>query len=92
MPNEEVNTMKREEFLKIQDELQKKLYWVICVDCEAFADFCIGCFYDEKEEKWKVYINYERGRRDILLVTENEEEAFDELLSTINWKIEMSSN
>ena len=52
--HEEVNTMKREEFLKIQDELQNKLFWVICVDCEAFADFCIGCFYDEKEEKWKV--------------------------------------
>lgn len=83
--------MKREEFLKIRKELQKNFYWHICVDYEAFADFCIGCFYDEKEEKWKVYINYERGLHRILLITENEEEAFDELLSTINWEIELSS-
>ena len=83
--------MKREEFLKIKDELQKKLYLDLCVGFETFADFCIGCFYDEKEGKWKVYINYERGRHDILLVTENEEKAFDELLSTIKWEIKLSA-
>lgn len=77
--------MKREDFLKIQDELQKKLFWIICVDSELFTDFCIGCFYDEKEEKWKVYVNYERGYHCIHLITESEEEAFDRLLSIINF-------
>ena len=84
--------MNREEFLKIKDELQNKLFCSICVDYESFADFSIGCFYDEKEEKWKVYFHYERGLHRILLVTENEEEAFDELLSTIYREIELSSN
>ena len=77
--------MKREDFLKVKKGLQKNFHWDICVDYEAFADFCIGCFYDDKEEKWKVYINYERGYHCIQLITESEEEAFDRLLSIINF-------
>ena len=40
------------------------------------------------ERKWKVYVNNERGRHRIRLMTENEEEAFDELLSIVNFEIE----
>ena len=46
---------------------------------EVFADFSMGCFYDDAAKRWKVYINYERGRHRIRLSTEDEEEAFEEI-------------
>ena len=55
---------------------------------KIFADFTIGCFYDTCEKKWKVYVNNERGRHRIRLITENEEEAFDDLLSIVNFEVE----
>ena len=45
-------------------------------------------FYDTCEKKWKVYVNNERGRHRIRLITENEEEAFDDLLSIVNFEVE----
>lgn len=81
--------MNRKEFLKIKEELQGKLgKWKLEIGDEIFADFTIGCFYDTCERKWKVYVNNERGRHRIRLMTENEEEAFDELLSIVNFEIE----
>ncbi len=81
--------MKKEEFLLIMKELQNKLgKWKLEVGKEIFADFFIGCFYDTNESKWKVYINNERGRHRIRLVTENEEDAFEELFSIVNFEIE----
>ena len=44
--------------------------------------------YDTCEKKWKVYVNNERGRHRIRLITENEEEAFDDLLSIVNFEVE----
>ena len=69
---------------KLQDELGK---WRLETDNEIFADFTIGCFYDVCENKWKVYVNNERGRHRIRLITESEGEAFDELLSIVNFEI-----
>ena len=45
-------------------------------------------YYDTCEKKWKVYVNNERGRHRIRLITENEEEAFDDLLSIVNFEVE----
>lgn len=55
---------------------------------EVFSDFTIGCFYDLIDNKWKIYVNNEKGRHRIRLMTDNEEEAFDELLSIVNFEIE----
>lgn len=81
--------MNKKEFLKIKEELQYKLgKWKLEIEDEIFADFTIGCFYDTSERKWKVYVNNERGRHRIRLMTESEEEAFDELLSIANFEVE----
>lgn len=81
--------MNKKELLKIEDELQCKLgKWKLEIDNEILTDFTIGCFFDVGENKWKVYVNNERGRHRIRLTTENEEEAFNELLSIVNFEIE----
>lgn len=81
--------MKRNEFIKNQKELQEKLgRWRLETENEVFSDFTIGCFYDLIDNKWKIYVNNEKGRHRIRLMTDNEEEAFDELLSIVNFEIE----
>ena len=81
--------MKKKDFLIIKKELQRKLgKWKLEIEEEIFVDFSMGCFYDVGENKWKVYVNNERGRHRIRLITENEEEAFNELFSIANFEIE----
>lgn len=81
--------MKKEEFIKKLEDLQSRIgQWKIEVEKEIFVDFSMGCFYDVSENKWKVYINNERGRHRVRLVTDNEETAFDKLLSIVNFEIE----
>lgn len=80
--------MTKKEFLDVVDELQKKIgHWQLEVGTEIFADYSMGCFYDENEKMWKVYVNNERGRHRIRLVTEEESEAFDELMSIVEFEI-----
>ncbi len=81
--------LKKEEFQVILNELQSKLgMWQLEIEKEQFADFIIGCFWDKNEHVWKVYINNERGRHRIRFYSESEDEAFDELLSIVNFEIE----
>lgn len=81
--------LKRNEFIKNQKDLQEKLgRWRLETENEVFSDFTIGCFYDLIDNKWKIYVNNEKGRHRIRLMTDNEEEAFDELLSIVNFEIE----
>ena len=81
--------MKRNEFIKNQKDIQEKLgRWRLETENEVFSDFTIGCFYDLIDNKWKIYVNSEKGRHRIRLMTDNEEEAFDELLSIVNFEIE----
>lgn len=81
--------MNKNDFIDIKDELQHKLgIWNLEINEEILADYTIGCFYDEDDNKWKVYVNNERGRHRIRLITEKEEEAFNELLSIVNFEIE----
>lgn len=81
--------MGKKEFVKIQKELQKNLgRWKLEVNEEVFAEFSMGCFFDKTENLWKVYINNEKGRHRIRFATLNENEAFDELLSMVNFEIE----
>lgn len=81
--------MKRNEFIKNQKDLQEKLgRWRLETENEVFSDFTIGCFYDLIDNKWKIYVNSEKGRHRIRLMTDNEEEAFDELLTIVNFEIE----
>lgn len=86
--------MTRAEFSTIQKDLQHQLYDCgmpvdIEIDYESTAEFDIGCFYDENDNKWKMYVNGERGRHDIWYESEDEEEIFDKLysyiLSEIKW-------
>ena len=84
--------MKKEEFVRNLKDLQNRIgRWKIEVEEEIFVDFSIGCFYDVNESKWKVYVNNERGRHRIRLVTDSEEDAFDTLLSIVNFEIENNS-
>lgn len=81
--------MNKKSFLIAKEELQCKLgKWRLEIDDEILADFTIGCFYDVSDNKWKVYVNDERGRHRIRVITESEEEAFNELFSIVNFEIE----
>lgn len=81
--------MKKDEFLIKLKDIQDSLgNWNVELGEETFADFIIGCFFDETIGQWKVYVNRERGRHSIRLVTENEEEAFDKLLAIIKFQAE----
>ncbi|MFT3984212.1 MAG: hypothetical protein QM697_09895 [Lachnospiraceae bacterium] len=81
--------MTKKEFEQKQTDLQKLVgQWEIVINAEVLSDFAIGCFYDEKTQCWKVYINNERGRHRIRLETKDEGEAFEELFSMINYEIE----
>lgn len=81
--------MKKDEFLIALKDLRSRLgNWRVEVGEEIFAEFSMGCFYDANESKWKVYINNERGRHRIRYVTENEEDAYRELLSIAGFEAE----
>ena len=83
--------MKIEDFYKYKEveSLNGKIgMWKIAIGELNMSDFILGCYFDNSSGLWKVYINNERGRHRVRLQTESEEEAFDELLSIINFEIE----
>ncbi|SMC29602.1 hypothetical protein SAMN02745134_03957 [Clostridium acidisoli DSM 12555] len=78
--------MNREEFLKGIEEFQNKLgMWQIEIDKLCMGDFILGCYFDECEEKWKVYQNNERGRHWEMMSTTSEQEALEKLYSIIKF-------
>lgn len=81
--------MTKKEFEQKQVDLQNRVgQWQIVINKEVLSDFVLGCFYDEINHFWKVYVNNERGRHRIRLETEDECKAFDELFSIISYEIE----
>lgn len=81
--------MTKKEFEQKQVDLQNRVgQWQIVINKEVLSDFIMGCFYDEINHFWKVYVNNERGRHRIRLETEDEGKAFDELFSIISYEIE----
>ncbi len=82
--------MNKEEFMSMADSLRKEIgRWQLVIGEEYFDDFSMGCFYDQEDGKWKVFINRERDWHYIRLSTESEEEAFGELLSMVNFEREL---
>lgn len=80
--------MTRAEFLAIQKDLQNQLYDCgshssIEVGFDSTVEYAIGCFYDENDNKWKMYVNRDRGWHSIWFESENEEKVFDKLYSYI---------
>lgn len=80
--------MTKAEFSAIMPDLQHELYdcgalYPIGIGYESYAEFAIGCFYDESDRKWKMFVNGERGMHSIWLESESEEVVFDELYSYI---------
>ena len=51
----------------------------ISLDCLSKADWEIGYGFDDKEKKWKVYENGERGMGGPFCLFESEEEALEKL-------------
>lgn len=81
--------MTENEFLNKKDELQCQMgRWTIEIGVEIFADYVMGYFYDKRDKKWKVYINNEHGRHRIRLISSNQSEAIEELLSMVEFEIE----
>lgn len=81
--------MYKKEFLNKIEKFNGKLgMWQIVVDKLCLGDFILGCYFDENEEMWKVYINNERGRHREKLSTDSEQEAFDKLYSMIKFQFE----
>ena len=79
--------MKQEEFLVAVEELKKNLRMSLVFGSESLAEFCIGYFYDDTEGNWKVYVNYDRMRHYIKLITKNEEEVYDKLINIIRYEL-----
>ncbi|MDE5952350.1 MAG: hypothetical protein K2H12_12335 [Acetatifactor sp.] len=84
--------MTKAEFLTIRKDLQHQLYDCgmpvdIKIDYESAGQYGIGCFYDENDNKWKMYVNGERGEHGIWYESENEEEVFDELYTYISLEL-----
>lgn len=79
--------MTKSEFLKIKSEYDGYFKgWRIETEKLDTSDFVIGCYFDSVENKWIVYINKSQGRHYVRLVTDSEEEAFDELCSIMDFR------
>ena len=81
--------MTKKEFEKKIDDFKNRLRRDIVVGYESFADFALGCFFDEETGEWKVYENLDRGMHIIYLQTKEKEEAFEELFSIIDFYIKL---
>ncbi len=80
--------MTKEEFLEKVNVLKNGLKMSLSFGDESLGEFCIGYFYDEKENNWKVFVNYDRTRHHITLVTENESEVYDKVIALILYNTE----
>lgn len=78
--------MTKSEFVKIMSGYDGYFKgWRVETEKMDLTDFVLGCYYDEAEEKWIVYVNKSQGRHYIRMVTASEEEAFDELCSIMDF-------
>lgn len=76
--------MTKQEFMSEVDLLEKRLrWWRLSFGQESFCEFCIGYFFDEEENKWKVFVHRDRSLHSIVLTTENEAEVYDKVLAII---------
>ena len=81
--------MDKKEFLEEIKEFDDKLgMWQIVVDKLCTGDFILGCYFDEDEKVWEVYIHNERGRHREGLSTTSEHEAYKKLYSMIKFQYE----
>ncbi len=72
--------MTRSELLeKIQQEKQNIGGWGIMVGPPMGAGFLLGCYFDQKENQWRIYETDERGIEEPLYKVDNEEDAYDKL-------------
>lgn len=79
--------MKKSEFiLKIPEYEEHLKGWRIETEKLDNSDFVLGCYFNNDENKWIVYINKSDGRHYVRLVTSSEDEAFDELCSIIDFR------
>ncbi len=79
--------MKKDEFLKRVQGLKEHLGgWEIVVDHLDKGEYILGCYYDNEDCTWKVYINEERGLQSIRLSTPIEDKAFDKLFSIVEFE------
>ena len=90
--------MKKEEFLKIKEELKPELKDIFVeVEERLSASYTIGCYYDQENRKWKVYRKTLPDRSNVCefslyLETDSEDEAFDGLYHMMMGEIEMEEN
>ena len=90
--------MKKEEFLKIKEELKPELKDIFVeVEEQLSASYTIGCYYDQENRKWKVYRKTLPDRSNVFefslyLETDSEDEAFDGLYHMMMGEIEMEEN
>ena len=90
--------MKKEEFLKIKEELKPELKDIFVeVEERLSASYTIGCYYDQEKRKWKVYRKTLPDRSNVCefslyLETDSEDKAFDGLYHMMMGEIEMEEN
>lgn len=79
--------MNKSEFLKMVSEYDGYFKgWRIETEKMDMSDFVLGCYYDQNQGKWIVYINKSQGRHYVRMVTNSEEEAFNELCSIMDFR------
>lgn len=81
--------MNKIEFMRWFEERKDALaMWTVSIDEENMSDYVIGCFFENKSETWKVYINKGRGKHSVRLETNDEKQAFNKLSVLVEYVIE----
>lgn len=62
--------------------------WEVAFNEYTKAEFVIGYHYNSSTNKYEVYINNERGRQRIKMMTDNEIEALNKVLSLVEFEVE----
>ena len=80
--------MKNKEFeIWLKDKKELIGRWTVEPNKKTTKAYSMGCFFDPKDEKWKVYSNEERGQFIVYLETDDEGSAYEELQSMVQFEV-----
>ena len=78
--------LKAIEFKKWLEDNQPQLgMWAVESEKKVLRDFTIGCYFDSDTNKWRVYVNKERGVHKVRLETSDERQAYEKLKSLVEY-------
>ena len=80
--------MKAKEFENWLNEKKELIgRWTVEPNKKITKAYSMGCYFDSNDNKWKVYSNEERGQFIVYLETDDEDSAYEELQSMVQFEI-----